>query len=81
MRPRKTKGFEVIGWIEAHCVHTQGEWIGKPFRLFDWQKRFLLELFTVRADGSRQYRWALAGVAKKQGKTELAGRRTSALLR
>lgn len=70
--PRKTKGFEVIQWIEAHCVHTQGAWIGKPFRLFDWQERLLLELFTVRADGSRQYRWALAGVAKNQGKTELA---------
>ena len=69
---RATKGFDVIRWIETHCVHTQGEWVGKPFRLFDWQRQLILELFTVRADGLRQYRWALVGVPKKQGKTELA---------
>lgn len=46
--------------------------MGKPFRLLPWQKRLILELFTVRPDGLRQYRWALWGVPKKNGKTELA---------
>ena len=62
----------MIRWIEAHCVFTQGEWAGKPFRLLDWQKRLLVELFELQADGVRRYRWALWGVPKKQGKTELA---------
>ena len=68
----RTKGFEVIEWIEAHCVHTAAEWTGRPFRLFDWQKRLLLQLFEVNAENVRRYRWALVGVSKKAGKTELA---------
>ena len=69
---RQTRGFDVIRWIETHCVFTQGEWYGKPFRLLDWQKRLILELFEVQDDGLRRYRWALWGVPKKQGKTETA---------
>jgi len=68
----RTRGFDVIRWIETHCVFTQGEWVGKPFRLLPWQKRLVLELFEIRPDGLRRYRWALWGVPKKQGKTELA---------
>jgi phage terminase large subunit-like protein len=69
---RKSRGFHVIEWIETHCVFTNGEWIGLPFRLLPWQKRFLLELFEVDGDGLRRYRWALLGVPKKNGKTEIS---------
>jgi phage terminase large subunit-like protein len=69
---RKTRGFHVIEWIETHCVFTNGEWIGRPFRLLPWQKRLVLELFELRDNGLRRYRWALIGVPKKNGKTELA---------
>jgi phage terminase large subunit-like protein len=62
----------VVAWIERYCVHTNGSWIGKPFRLLPWQKRLLYELFEQGADGLRRYRWALIGVPKKNGKTELA---------
>jgi phage terminase large subunit-like protein len=68
----RTSGFFVIRWIESNCVHTNGEWIGKHFRLLPWQKRFILRLFTQDEDGERQYRWSLLGVPKKNGKTELA---------
>lgn len=68
---RKTQGWKVIKWIEAYCVHTQGRWIGQPFRLLGWQKRLILELFEAGDDGLRRYRWALVGVPKKNGKTEL----------
>lgn len=69
--PKRTKGFRVIRWIEKHCVFTNGEWIGKPFVLLPWQKQLILELF--QQDGEqRRYRWALVGVPKKNGKTELA---------
>lgn len=47
---RLTQGFEVIDWIEACCVFTEGVWRGKPFRLLPWQKRLLLELFTLEED-------------------------------
>lgn len=53
-------------------MHTAAEWIGKPFRLLPWQKRLIYELFEVGDDGFRRYRWALIGVPKKNGKTELA---------
>lgn len=70
---RRTRGFEVIRWIEAHCVFTNGEWIGQPFVLQPWQKHLILELFELQpADDLRRYRWALIGVPKKNGKTELA---------
>jgi len=69
---KRTKGKEVIRWIETHCVHTQGRWLGRPFRLLPWQKRILLQLFEIEDDGFRRYQWALIGVPKKNGKTELA---------
>lgn len=69
---RRTRGFYVIRWIETHCVHTKGRWIGQRFKLLPWQKRLILELFELQDDGLRRYRWALVGVPKKQGKTELA---------
>ena len=70
---RPTQGFRVIRWIERHCVHTKARWIGRPFKLLPWQKKLILELFEVDPDtGLRRYRWALIGVPKKNGKTELA---------
>jgi phage terminase large subunit-like protein len=62
----------VCEWIEFHCVHTNDRWTGKPFVLLLWQKMVILALFTVGADGLRVTRWALIGIAKKNGKTELA---------
>ncbi len=69
--PIRTRGFAVIKWIEWHCVHTQAEWIGRPFRLLTWQKLWILLLFAVDPAGVRIIRWALLGVPKKNGKTEL----------
>lgn len=61
-----------VEWIERHCVFTNDRWIGRPFRLLPWQKMVILALFTVGPDGLRLVRWALIGIAKKNGKTELA---------
>lgn len=76
-----TTGHHVIAWIERHCVLTAAHYIGRPFRLLSWQKQLLLELFEVApnlAYGApdeprwlRRYRWALIGIPKKNGKTEL----------
>lgn len=69
---RRSQGARVIRFLEQHCVHTAAEWIGKPFRLLPWQKRLIFELFEVGDDDLRRHRWALVGVPKKNGKTELA---------
>lgn len=69
---RQSRGRRVIDFIEQNCVLTNGEWIGRPFVLLPWQKRLIMELFEVRADGRRRYRWAYVQVSKKNGKTELA---------
>lgn len=68
---RKTRGFEVIAWIEMFCVFTQAQWYGQPFRLLPWQKQMILELFETDVDGRRRYRWSYISVPKKNGKTEL----------
>jgi phage terminase large subunit-like protein len=69
---RRSRGFEVTRWIEANCVFTAAEWIGRPFVLQPWQRRLVLELFTVDPAGQRLIRWAYISMAKKNGKTELA---------
>lgn len=70
---RLTQGPRVIKWCEANLVHTNGEWIGKPFRFLPWQKPLVYELFEISAKtGLRRYRWAYISVPKKNGKSELA---------
>lgn len=68
---RQTQGFEVIAWIETHCILTAARWRGKPFKLLPWQKRMILELFELKPDGTRKHRWAYISIPKKNGKTEL----------
>lgn len=71
-RRYRTRGQRVIRFIEQNCVHTEGKWYGKPFKLLDWQKEWILALFEIDPETNlRRYRWALLGVPKKNGKTEL----------
>ena len=51
----KTLGNRVIKFIENYCVHSTGDYLGKPFVLRDWQKEIIREMFTVREDGSFKY--------------------------
>ena len=68
-----TTGDEVCAWIEANCVFTDGVWLGQPFRLIDWQRRLLWELFECNpVTRQRRYRTALVGLPRKQGKSEVA---------
>jgi phage terminase large subunit-like protein len=69
---RETAGARVVKFIETHCVHPDGEWIGKPIRLEPWEVDLFYRLFELREDGTRRYRWALVGIPKKNGKTTLA---------
>ena len=52
-------------------MHTNDRWTGRPFVILAWQRMVILAMFVVGADGLRITRWALIGIAKKNGKTEL----------
>lgn len=65
-------GDDVIAWIETYCVHPEGDNYGEPLLLMEWQKEWIRDLFTCNAGGDLQYRWALLGLPKKNGKSTLA---------
>lgn len=69
---RRSQGGRVIKFVEQHCVHPDGQWVGQPIRLEGWQRKLIYELFEVGEDGIRRHRWALVGIPKKNGKTTLA---------
>lgn len=64
-----------VQFIEDVCVHTRGEWAGKPFILSDWQVAFIGQLFGwVHKDDEKKRRFTTAHffVARKSGKSQLA---------
>lgn len=67
-----TSGPHCIRWIEANCVFTARRWARKPFVLEPWQKQLILDLFEINPrTNRRRYRYALIGMGRKNGKTEL----------
>jgi phage terminase large subunit-like protein len=62
-----------VRFIERYCVHTKGEWAGKPFLLEPWQRDEIMRpLFGwLREDGSRRFRTAYIEIPRKNGKSEL----------
>lgn len=70
---KTSKGHTVIEWIETHCVYSIGRMQGQRVDLLGWQKDFILALFAQDPDRDRRwYRWALLGIPKKNGKTEMS---------
>jgi phage terminase large subunit-like protein len=62
-----------VAWFAERLKHVEGEWAGRPFSLAGWQAGIVRDLFgTLNADGLRQYRTALIGVPRKNGKSTLA---------
>jgi phage terminase large subunit-like protein len=65
--------MHAIRFIESMCKHTMGEKTGQQFKLLDWQRCFVGNLYGwLRPDGTRRYRQAHLLVPRKSGKTELA---------
>lgn len=53
--------------------HTKGQFHGKPFTLLPWEKDIIRNVYgTVKADGTRQYKFVYVEIPKKNGKSELA---------
>jgi len=67
-----TLGDDVTAWIEAYCVHPEGDHYGEPLILMEWQRAWIRDLFTCNLAGDLQYRWALLGLPKKNGKSTMA---------
>lgn len=67
-------GERVVYFIETNLVHTSGKAAGQPFVLTPWQFDFVMDVFDPLDDeGWRVVRTAFLIVARKNGKTELAG--------
>lgn len=66
------KASRAVAFIES-LKHTKGQWAGQPFKLMDWQRSIIEDLFgTVKANGYRQFTTAYIEIPKKCGKSELA---------
>ncbi len=62
-----TRGERVIQFIQAYCVIPEGEHVGKPVVLADFQKRFLLAIY----DNPHGTDTAILSIARKNAKTGL----------
>lgn len=64
-----------INLLFRHLRHTSGDYYGLPFNLLPWQEFVLASLFGWhrKDNGKRLFRKAYIEVAKKNGKSELAG--------
>tara|TARA_R100000329_G_scaffold36180_1_gene34039 strand:+ start:644 stop:2092 length:1449 start_codon:yes stop_codon:yes gene_type:complete len=67
----ETKGDRVVKFIEGFCVHGEGDFYGMPFKLDDWQKKIIYEMYELNDQGNRKYREALIGLPKGNGKSQL----------
>jgi len=62
-----TRGEKVIAFIERWCLVPEGKEVGKPIRLEQFQKDFILAVY----DNKHITRRALLSMARKNGKTVL----------
>lgn len=67
MKRQKTRGERVIAFVERFCIVPEGDLMGKPVKLMDFQKRFILDIYDNPAGTSRAY----LSIARKNGKTGL----------
>jgi phage terminase large subunit-like protein len=67
----ETKGARVVKFIEKFCVHGEGDFFGEPFKLDDWQKALIYELYELNDNNRRKYRESMIGLPKGNGKSAL----------
>lgn len=63
----RTRGEKVCAFIERYCIAPEGDHIGKPIKLEDFQRRFIVEIY----DNPYQTHTAYLSIARKNGKTAL----------
>jgi len=62
-----TRGEKIIRFIEAFCLVPEGQHVGKPLKLDDFQRKFILDVY----DNEFVTRRAILSIARKNGKTGL----------
>ncbi|MCR6498425.1 terminase large subunit [Shinella sp. CPCC 101442] len=62
-----TRGERVIAFIERYCLVPEGTLLGKPVKLLEFQRKFILAVYDNPAGTSRAY----LSIARKNGKTGL----------
>jgi phage terminase large subunit-like protein len=62
-----TRGERACKFIETYCAVPNGKLVGKPMRLMDFQRKFILDLYDNPAGTSRAY----LSIARKNGKSAL----------
>jgi phage terminase large subunit-like protein len=64
----KARADLVINFIERLTIPS-GIGQGSPFKLMDWQKRFIQDIYAPNVDGRRVVRRAILSMGRKNGKT------------
>lgn len=67
----KSRHEQVINWIQSTLKITSGTFAGEKFRLREWQKEMLEEIYRTDSDGKRIVRSAVISMPRKNGKTGL----------
>lgn len=67
MTKEMTKGEKVIAFIEYYCRVPDGQHLGKPLKLAEFQKKFILDIY----DNPHGTHTAYLSIARKNGKTGL----------
>lgn len=62
-----TRGTRVCQFIEEFCLVPEGKFVGKPLKLMDFQRKFILDIYDNPKGTSRAY----LSVARKNGKSAL----------
>jgi len=62
-----TRGERVIAFIERFCKTPEGEHVGQPIALIEFQRQFILAIY----DNPERTRKAFLSIARKNGKTAL----------
>lgn len=62
-----TRGERVVAFVERYCLVPDGAHVGKPIKLADFQRRFILAVY----DNPHGTRRAYLSVGRKNGKTAL----------
>jgi phage terminase large subunit-like protein len=71
-RLNRSRAENVISFIECLKVPS-GEGQGRPFRLRQWQRKFIFDVYAPEhPNGRRMVRRAVLSIARKNGKTPLA---------
>src|SRR6266496_2069656 len=69
--PALSRAEKIVAFVES-LPCTAGQWAGTTFKLRDWQRRELLEIYRTDAVGRRAVRRVCWSTARGNGKTGLA---------